>query len=75
MSKCFQAIEKLKLDNEKPPAGQRPKGLGMVSCVGTEYVEFSQPLPLENKVRPPCVLAAHVMQVPVGGGLLWMPVS
>jgi dynein heavy chain len=52
MSKCFQAIEKLKLDNEKPAPGQRPKGLGMVSCVGTEVVEFSQPLPLENKVGP-----------------------
>ena len=33
-----------------PPAGQRPKGLGMVSCVGTEYVGFKKPLPLENKV-------------------------
>lgn len=46
-----QAVEKLKLDNESPPAGVRPKGLGMISCVGTEYVEFSSPLPLENKVE------------------------
>ena len=50
MSKCFQAIDKLKLDDENPPPGQRPKGLGMVSCVGTEYVAFEEPLPLENKV-------------------------
>jgi hypothetical protein len=49
MSKCFQAIEKLKLDNESPPPGQRPKALGMVSCVGDEYVGFKQPLPLEDK--------------------------
>lgn len=45
-----QAIEKLKLDNEQPPPGVRPKGLGMESCVGVEYVPFSTPLPLENKV-------------------------
>lgn len=51
MSKCFQAIDKLKVDNESPPAGTRPKALGMVSCVGVEYVEFSSPLPLENKVE------------------------
>ena len=51
MSKCFQAIDKLKLDNDTPPVGQRPKGLGMISCVGVEYVEFSAPLPLENKVE------------------------
>eukprot|EP00891_Asterochloris_glomerata_P001316 jgi/Astpho2/1316/Aster-06188 len=51
MSKCFQAVEKLKLDTETPPPGQRPKGLGMVSCVGTEYVGFKKPLPLENKVE------------------------
>jgi hypothetical protein len=49
MSKCFQAIDKLKLDNESPPPGQRPKALGMVSCVGDEYVGFKQPLPLEDK--------------------------
>lgn len=51
MSKCFQAIDKLKLDDEDPPAGTRPKALGMISCVGVEYVEFSSPLPLENKVE------------------------
>lgn len=51
MSKCFQAIEKLKLDNETPPPGVRPKGLGMESCVGVEYIPFSSPLPLENKVE------------------------
>jgi dynein heavy chain len=49
MSKCFQAIDKLKLDNESPPPGKRPKALGMVSCVGDEYVGFKQPLPLEDK--------------------------
>ncbi len=47
----LQAIEKLKLDTETPEPGVRPKGLGMVSCVGTEYVPFSSPLPLENKVE------------------------
>lgn len=51
MSKCFQAIEKLKLDNETPPPGVRPKALGMESCVGVEYVAFKSPLPLENKVE------------------------
>lgn len=45
-----QAVEKLKLDTETPAAGTRPKGLGMVSCVGTEYVAFKSPLPLDNKV-------------------------
>ena len=43
-------MEKLKLDTETPAAGVRPKGLGMVSCVGTEYVSFKSPLPLDNKV-------------------------
>ncbi len=47
---CLQAVEKLKLDTETPAAGVRPKGLGMVSCVGTEYVSFKSPLPLDNKV-------------------------
>lgn len=51
MSKCFQAIDKLKLDADSPGAGVRPKGLGMVSCVGEEYVAFKKPLPLEGKVR------------------------
>lgn len=47
---AVQAVEKLKLDTETPAAGVRPKGLGMVSCVGTEYVPFKSPLPLDNKV-------------------------
>lgn len=51
MSKCFQAIGKLKLDSDAPASGQRPRGLGMVSCVGEEYVPFKSPLPLEGKVR------------------------
>lgn len=51
MSKCFQAIGKLKLDNEAPGPGQRPKALGMISCVGEEYVPFKSPLPLKDKVR------------------------
>jgi dynein heavy chain len=50
MSKCFQAIEKLKLDNESPPPGVRPKALGMESCVGIEYIAWKSTLPLENKV-------------------------
>lgn len=50
MSKCFQAIDKLKLDTDNPAHGQRPKGLGMISCVGEEYVAFKKPLPLEDKV-------------------------
>eukprot|EP00877_Chromochloris_zofingiensis_P015255 jgi/Chrzof1/9984/Cz04g22250.t1 len=51
MSKCFQAIEKLKLDTETPAPGNRPKAMGMISCVGEEYVPFSSPLRLENKVE------------------------
>eukprot|EP00884_Botryococcus_braunii_P010099 jgi/Botrbrau1/19090/Bobra.0077s0004.1 len=51
MSKCFQAIEKLKLDGEAPSAGARPTALGMHSCVGTEYVAFKKPLPLDGKVE------------------------
>lgn len=57
MSKCFQAIDKLKLDQaEAVPGGPRPKGLGMVSSIGEEYVAWSSALPLEGKVgglRPP----------------------
>jgi len=57
MSKCFQAIDKLKLDTDSPPPGTRPNGLGMVSCVGEEYVQFKKALPLEGKVRNqlPCM--------------------
>eukprot|EP00798_Chlamydomonas_sp_ICE-L_P023007 gene23007-30199_t len=51
MSKCFQAIEKLKLDNDNPPPGTRPKALGMETCVGLEYVAFQKPLPLIAKVE------------------------
>lgn len=51
MSKCFQAIDRLSLDTEEPPAGKRPSALGMVSCVGIEEVPFTSPLPLENKVE------------------------
>lgn len=51
MSKCFQAIDKLKLDQvEAQPGGPRPKGLGMVSSIGEEYVPFKSPLALEGKV-------------------------
>lgn len=50
MSKCFQAIGKLKLDSEAP-GNHRPKALGMVSCVGEETVTFKTPLPLEGKAR------------------------
>lgn len=50
MSKCFQAIEKLRLDNDSPPAGVRPKALGMESCVGVEYLAWKTPLPLNGKV-------------------------
>lgn len=53
MSKCFQAIGKLKLDTETPAPGQRPRGLGMISCVGEEYVPFKTPLPLVDKVCVP----------------------
>ena len=45
-----QAMEKLKLDTDTPAPGTRPKALGMISCVGTEYVPFKAPLPLEHKV-------------------------
>lgn len=51
MNKCFQAIDKLRLDSEEVVPGRRPKALGMESCVGIEYVPFSSPLPLENKVE------------------------
>ena len=56
MSKCFQAIGKLKLDTDTPSPGQRPRALGMISCVGEEYVPFKTPLPLVDKV------CAHVLR-------------
>lgn len=51
MSKCFQAIEKLELDTTNPPPGTRPKGSGMHSCVGKEYVAWSSPMALDGKVE------------------------
>lgn len=59
MSKCFQAIDALKLDQQQQQAadqghhgaGPRPRALGMVSSVGEEYVPFSSPLALEGKVE------------------------
>ena len=51
MSQCFQAIDKLKLDNEDTNTTARPNGLGMISCVGKEYIEFRKPLPLTGKVE------------------------
>jgi dynein heavy chain len=50
MSKCFQAIEKLKLDNDNPPPDTRPKALGMVSCVGSEYLPWKTDMELKGKV-------------------------
>lgn len=57
MSKCFQAIDRLQLDQATEdaaaaaPGAPRPKALGMVSSVGEESVPFSAPLPLEGKVE------------------------
>lgn len=51
MSKCFQAIEKLELDTTNPPPGTRPKGSGMHSCVGKEYVAWSSPMAIDGKVE------------------------
>lgn len=47
MPKIFQAIETLKLES-----GQvRPAAIGMKSCVGIEYVNFTEPLKLLGKVE------------------------
>ena len=47
MPKIFQAIETLKLEK-----GQNsPAAVGMQSCVGIEYVEFTEPLKLIGKVE------------------------
>lgn len=47
MPKIFQAIETLKLE-----MGQNtPAAVGMKSCVGIEYVEFTEPLKLLGKVE------------------------
>ena len=47
MPKIFQAIETLKL-NEGPG---RPTAVGMTSCVGIEYIEFTDALKLDGKVE------------------------
>jgi hypothetical protein len=46
----MQAIEKLKLDGEVSGVAARPTALGMHSCVGTEYIAFKKPFPLDGKV-------------------------
>jgi dynein heavy chain len=51
MNKCFQAIEKLTLDTEKPAAGKRPKAKGIVSCVGKETIPFQTEMALAGKVE------------------------
>jgi len=53
MSKCFQAIAKLILDNDDPAQGakRRPEGQGIVSCVGTETLQWTSPLKLNGKVE------------------------
>jgi len=50
MSKCLQAIDKPKLDDENLEGG-RPKGLGLASRVGTEYIAWEIPMDLQNKVE------------------------
>ena len=47
MPKIFQAIETLSLKDD----GDRPQAIGMETCVGKEYVEFSKPLKLVGKVE------------------------
>ena len=47
LSKVFQAIDRLLLDE----SGKRPKGTGVVSCVGVETCDWSSPLTLEGKVE------------------------
>lgn len=47
LSKVFQAIDRLLLDE----SGGRPKGKGVVSCVGVETCDWSSPLTLEGKVE------------------------
>ena len=51
MNKCFQAIEKLTLDNENPPAGVRPMAKAIESCVGKETIPFKTDMKLEGKVE------------------------
>ena len=47
MSKIFQAIDRLDLI----PDGDRPIAKTMITCVGTEKVEFTKPLKLVGKVE------------------------
>lgn len=47
MPKIFQAIETLHLKDD----GDRPQAIGMETCVGKEYVDFSKPLKLVGKVE------------------------
>jgi dynein heavy chain len=47
MPKIFQAIDTLKLE----PGAVRPAAVGMKSCVGVEYVEFTEMLKLDGKVE------------------------
>jgi dynein heavy chain len=47
MPKIFQAIETLNLKDDS----DRPLAIGMDSCVGKEYVEFSKQLKLIGKVE------------------------
>jgi len=51
MNKCFQAIERLTLDNAAPPVGVRPKATGIVSCVGKEEIPFKSDMQLAGKVE------------------------
>lgn len=48
MSKIFQAIEDLKLNEQQ---NERPIAVGMITNVGVEYVEFTSPLKLLGKVE------------------------
>jgi hypothetical protein len=47
MPKIFNAIGNLELLEE----GVRPFVKGLHSCIGSEYVEFTRELKLENKVE------------------------
>jgi len=47
MPKIFQAIDTLKLES----GAVRPAAIGMKSCVGVEFVEFTEPLKLMGKVE------------------------
>ena len=49
MPKIFQAIKTLSL--KEGSGDQRPSAIGMETCVGKEYVDFSEPLQLMGKVE------------------------